>query len=184
MRAVRKKMNDVKARSSGWVHVFVCVERKRCQRRLGYTHSSIPILGIVARSENSFSMVAAVEEGLKLVAEKYKYKKIIVEGIKSDNGSAARATCEFLAPGKWKAGCFAHEIFKALLRNSAWTKLFSELETFWKSSRCKRETSVRTHQEEFGKEYNSWMQFVYRCLTERHFRYFGELLARFAEESC
>ena len=51
------------------MHVFICCERKRCQRRLGYTHSRTPNLGIVARSENSYSMVEVLEVGLKLVAE-------------------------------------------------------------------------------------------------------------------
>ena len=82
--------------------------------------------GLVARSENKKMIVDTARHALDIVAKDCGYEAIDIEGAKSDNGGAARAAANELAPGKYVCGCFAHEVFKALKRNQAWTSEVSD----------------------------------------------------------
>ena len=86
---------------TSWVHMFVCTERNRQEKRLGYVLSATPFCGIVARSENSPVIVQSALRALELVAETYTYEAIDVEGVRSDNGPGARAAAELLLGGSF-----------------------------------------------------------------------------------
>ena len=135
------------------------------------------------RSENSTVLETLVPAALQLVAKSYGYSRIDVEGVRTDNGSAARKAARSIAPGKWLAGCFAHEVFKAAKRNASWKKPFANLEAYWESNALARASPISQHSPSFGKEFNAWMHLGYRCPTVSHFRFLGELLAQVAEEA-
>ncbi len=87
-----------------------------------------------------------------------------------------------VCPGGWKAGCFAHEVFKAQLRHQSWTKHFLPLEKVWNENAQLRASGLHVHADTFLKEYNDWMHLAYRCPVPPLFRELGGLLADVASE--
>ena len=164
------------------MHLFICVDRKRKARRLGYTNSSVPICDVVVSSENAPLIQTVVNDLLKIAGIRGSYR-IRVRGCRSDNGPGARAaTRKIIADADgWGSGCFAHEVFKSLHRNKSWTKHFLSFEDAWSKNVMPRDTAFRKHQPTFQKEYNAWLHNAYRCPTVAHFQMYGELLAVFAE---
>ena len=112
-RAAKKSKKKQAVLTSGYVHILICVERKRLGKD-GYTTSCVPYAGIVARTENSNVIVEVNGKVLRIVADAHGLASIECVGVRVDNGPAARASAMKLSPYGWLCGCFAHEIFKEL----------------------------------------------------------------------
>jgi hypothetical protein len=172
----------------GWVNILICTDRKRVGQNGNAVTSAVPLCVLVARSENSTAILAAVAAFTKLVQNEYAdfYESVIVPYVRADNGSGVRkAAREILQAcpanetvGRTPGGCYVHEVMKASEGKATWASQFGQLRRKWVASGMEEELGA-----DFSTAYSAWIRAGQRCPTLAHFRLFGDVLARVAESA-